>query len=364
MTPDPELLRAYERETQPGEGRVDRLATALLRRRARVSRPRALAPLLVGTVVLGVVAALVRPWGSAPPAPEAVATPSTIPSETPSTTLSTTPTLLAPGPLESPDAPAVATAPGGIALTYQGSGRLGRSVVTWDAGTLHVEVPAGKGLAFAVRTREGEARVVGTGFTVTRGELGTEVDVQHGGVAVTCAGEPERTVGPGERHTCAPVSAPGLLARARALVHRDAPPDQVLATIDRGLALAAPDDAAARELRYLRAEVSYQAGRSADARTDLDAYLAAGPGPRDPDALRLAAALAVEAGDCATARAPLEALVAAGPVAADLVWLAECVAADDPDRARRAFTQALASDPDPASSARAHAGIARLGTPK
>lgn len=364
MRPDPDLMSAYEQETRPGVGRVDRLAASVLRHREATPRVRTWP--LVGTglaiAAVALFAISTYPTSRGRDVEGAVANAPERDSLHKAAALPEAQVV----PLSSPNAPATATLSDGILLTYTGTGRAERDVVTWDVGALHVEVPSGQGLAFSVRTREGEARVVGTGFTVTRSEMGTDVDVRHGGVEVTCEGGSTLVVGPGQRRNCPPVSAAGLLARARALARDEAPAEQVLASIDAGLAHAdaggegAVDEVVGHELRYLRAEVAYRAGRTEEARADLAAYLAGGATGRDADTLRLAAGLALEAGDCEAAVPPLLSLEAGSPSAADLVLLAECLAGEAPPRARAALVRALALRPDPATARRARAALSGL----
>ncbi len=361
MTPDPSLLDAYERETRPSPGRVDRVAAAVLRpRSARASTPRRLVYAGAALLLLGGVALGPARLGSSRVDELALETPPPAAPSVPAPSGAVAPAA-EPGALSSPDAPATRTLDNGVVLTWQGTGRLGPDAIAWEAGALQVEVPPNRGIELSVQTREATTRVVGTGFTVTRNELGTDVEVQHGRVEVRCAGSPGSTAAldAGDRLVCPPVSPAGLLARARGLRERGAPAAEIRGAIDAGLDRVAPGDPTAGELRYLRAEVAYAAGDYAGARADLDAYLASGADGRAGDTLRLSAALALEAGDCAAARPALESLVTTAASPADLVRLGDCLA-DDPERARAAFVRALALSPDPVTESRARAGLARL----
>lgn len=276
--PDLDPVDRYRRETEP-----DAAATARLVRRARAPRRSSpgrgwlLLPAALTLTAAGWLLLPAAPPADAPP-PEPVA-------------------------LWSPDTPRVTPAGDGIELSWQGTGELGDHHLAWEAGEVSVEVPPDRGLTFTVETREATVRVVGTGFSVRRDALGTTVDVRHGRVAVRCGEESpdaERLLGVGEHHTCAPISASGLLARARAL--RGSTPAEARVAVERGLA-ASPSPAVEVELRYLRAELALAAGDSATARTDLDAVLSAGASARHDDATRQLLALAVAAGECDRARA-------------------------------------------------------------
>ena len=63
-----------------------------------------------------------------------------------------------------------------VTLDFQGQGVLAGTEraprLTWETGTLKVEVEPNQGIDLQVTTREAEVRVVGTGFSVTRDALG------------------------------------------------------------------------------------------------------------------------------------------------------------------------------------------------
>ncbi len=207
-----------------------------------------------------------------------------------------------------------------LRLEVDGAGHLDGTrheiVITWEVGTLRVAVAPKRGVSLRVDTPEGTIHVVGTEFAVRRDAFGTVVTVTRGEVEVTCgADEATRaSLMPKETLTCPPLTAPGLLGRARA-EHRDkASITEVLATIDSALALAS-EPAVGDELRTLRIDVLLAAGDFTAAREAADAYLRSGASHRRNDVLRVAATLSWSFDGCARARAWLDEL---GEAAADL----------------------------------------------
>lgn len=220
----------------------------------------------------------------------------------------------------------------GVALSFQGSGDVGGDSahprIDWERGVLNVEVVPGRGIDLQVRTREATVQVVGTGFSVTRDALGTQVHVLHGRVSVDCGGGDSVFLDPGDDHTCLPRSAAAMLGRARTLQARGASAGEVSAAVDRGLAQAGAEGtsgAVIEELRVLRIESLAQAGRAADALAEADAYLT-GPAPaRAAEVLRLAGQLESQRSGCASAAQRVEArAVALGLDAATLAGLQPC----------------------------------------
>ncbi len=191
-----------------------------------------------------------------------------------------------------------------VEFQFRGDGHLGGSDaaprIDWGTGTLGVEVEPNQGIDLRVQTREATVRVVGTGFEVTRNDLGTIVHVRHGRVAVDCVDGQKASLGKGESLECLPNSAAGLLARARALYHQPAPAEEVLSNIDLALTRAPRGSSIEAELLYLRAEVLL-ASSSPDARTAIESFIASSPPVRRTEARRLAIHAAVEAGDCEAA---------------------------------------------------------------
>jgi hypothetical protein len=218
---------------------------------------------------------------------------------------------------------AAATLPEGLHLEASGEGSIeGSSLhprLQWERGSIRVEVDPEAGLDVALRTREGEVRVIGTVFNVNRDALGTQVSVERGHVAVTCvsAAGPERSVTAGGTTTCLPTTAGGLLGRARALEDQGAAPLSVLEAIESGLALAEPGAAVSAELRYLRIDALHRAGRGPEARVEADRFLESGEKLRRVEVLRLAATLDLAEGGCPAAAARLTQLREAGAVADD-----------------------------------------------
>lgn len=200
-----------------------------------------------------------------------------------------------------------------VSLSFSGNGEVAGTTraprIDWDRGTLNVEVVPNKGVDLSVATREAQVRVVGTGFTVTRDALGTHVAVLHGKVAITCTTGESGLYEAGASLTCLPTSPAALLGRARALDGRGAPPEEVLATLDRGLSLAGSGPVA-EELQVRRIEALADAEQPGEALAAARAYLDSGAELRRVEVLRMAATLSWSAGGCARARADLEALAA------------------------------------------------------
>ena len=225
----------------------------------------------------------------------------------------------------------------GVALSFQGSGEVGGDSehprIDWDRGVLNVEVVPGRGIDLQVRTREATVSVVGTGFSVTRDALGTQVHVLHGRVSVDCGGGESVFLNPGDDHTCLPRSAAAMLGRARTLQARGASAAEVYAAVDRGLAQSGAEGtsgAVIEELRVLRIETLAQSGRVAEALEEADAYLSGAAPARASEVLRLAGRLERQRSDCATAAQRVEArAVGLGLDAAAVAGLQPC---GDPGR--------------------------------
>ncbi len=180
----------------------------------------------------------------------------------------------------------------GVTLTSAGQGTVTGTttspIVAWRRGRLDVEVEPNRGIGLVVQTDEGDVRVVGTGFTVERDLLGTNVVVHHGRVIVACRGAAELTLGTDERATCLPSTPAGLLGRARTLAQRGAPVADILEAADAGLAVGGSRNAIGGELLYLRMTTQQRAGQDDTARATAAEYVASGQTPRRDEALRLA----------------------------------------------------------------------------
>ncbi|MFZ5481409.1 MAG: hypothetical protein ACOZNI_31905, partial [Myxococcota bacterium] len=178
---------------------------------------------------------------------------------------------------------------GPVRLDWDGKGHAGGTVrdlhVAWEVGTLAVDLDPGSA-DLEVVTDEASVRVVGTVFTVTRDALGTTVAVQQGKVAVACAGQAPFTL-TGEA-SCPPTRAAGMLGRARRLLVTGAPTGEVLAAVDRGLALAEAGDPVRGELVALRIEALVGASRFDEALAAAEAYLASGETARRDEVAALA----------------------------------------------------------------------------
>ena len=192
-----------------------------------------------------------------------------------------------------------------VALRYAGRGEVTgddtHPRLSWEAGSLEVEVTPGRHIDLQVQTPEGTATVVGTGFVVNRDALGTRVDVRHGVVAVSCQDGRAAHLTAGQSLTCMPVRASGLLARARALQASGASTDSVIDTLDAGLRLA--ESAPLRtEIAARRVEALATAGRKAEALAAAVALLAGADDTRRVELTELAVGLAVDQEDCEQAR--------------------------------------------------------------
>jgi len=188
------------------------------------------------------------------------------------------------------DAQVVTPIPG-LQLALQGQGVLSGTheapVVAWRRGRIDVEVEPKLGIGLVVQTDEGDIRVVGTGFSVDRDLLGTHVEVRHGRVVVICRGAAERSLAAGDATTCLPVTAAGLLGRARLLGGTGASADQVLQSVRAGLAASERTDGIWGELVYLQMTTLANAGRHDEARAAAARYVDSGQLPRRDEALRL-----------------------------------------------------------------------------
>ncbi len=199
--------------------------------------------------------------------------------------------------LDSADQLAFTTAHEHVALSYQGRGTAlladHSHDITWEQGTLRVEVTPDQGEEVVVTTPEAEVRVVGTVFEVTRDRLGTAVQVDRGQVEVKCGEQPALGLGAGSPvHTCLPTTPGGLLGRANAL-GEVGDWEEVLEACRAGLDMS-PDPVFASALAELRVDAHHQ---------------------------RVARTLP----DCTAALPHLRALVEAEALRADeAAWLAEC----------------------------------------
>lgn len=182
-----------------------------------------------------------------------------------------------------------------IEIDYQGHGEFNGTTrdlrIQWEVGTLDLDLRPDAGLRVVVATSEGEARVTGTRFSVTRGPLGTQIEVQRGSVQVTCLGDAPSTLSQDERALCLPTRPAGMLGRARALREGSADDASVLEAVARGLSLAHPGDPAIGELWALRLDILISNGRWDEARTAARAYLDTGDPTRREEVEQILGAL-------------------------------------------------------------------------
>lgn len=249
-----------------------------------------------------------------------------------------------------------------VTLHYLGEGTLmgTRSAprIQWQRGTLQVEVTPNRGIALTVETSEGEVAVVGTAFSVTRDVLGTAVRVSHGAVAVRCADGRSASVTAAGPFTCAPTTPAGLLARARAMGETPGNEQAVIEAAERGLAGGAPP-AIRAELALVRAQALSVLSRHEEAYAVAREALGYDAGARQEDLLHVAVHAGWRSAGCVAALPHLEALREHGTARAiELVMLADCVAAVNPEEARSSLVEALRlgvpADQQAAVSARLH----------
>lgn len=207
-----------------------------------------------------------------------------------------------------------------VKLHYDGVGELSGTeaapVIAWRSGVLEVEVEKGAGVDLRVRTREGEVRVIGTAFRVSRDVLGTGIEVERGVVEVTCEGSAPVRLTAAEGSLCVPTSAAGLLGRARAL-HGAGDEVGAVGAASAGLTLAGHGDPAWGELVAVQTEIHEAAGRRAEALALAERYLASGAMVRRAEMLHLAANAAHAVGGCERALPHLRTLRAVGDLTAD-----------------------------------------------
>jgi hypothetical protein len=192
----------------------------------------------------------------------------------------TEPRPLEPTELAAPLDWTVATPSPGVSLRFRGSGHLSGSTdapeIRWRSGTIEVEVEAGRGIDLAVRTREAQVQVVGTGFVVRRDVLGTSVQVLHGEVETICSDGTRGALRTDERVLCLPTDPAGLLARARALQQQGQDFEEVLSVVEQGLDSAGGSGPVWSELVYLKAELLAAMERWSEARAAAWEYLQSG----------------------------------------------------------------------------------------
>lgn len=222
-----------------------------------------------------------------------------------------------------------------VTLDQQGQGQVGGTRlhprITWESGTLQVEVEPGRGVDLVVSTPEAQVSVVGTAFTVDRKFHATEVAVSHGNVRLMCTGETATPISGGQRRTCLPNDAPTLLVRLAELTDAGAPAEERLISADRGLATN-PAPELRRELLAHRVGALRDADHADEALAAAEEYLQIGGGPRRAALLSYVARTRYDRERCA-AETALERAVAELPPGPERVLLAACVLQRDPRRA-------------------------------
>ncbi|HND29130.1 MAG TPA: FecR domain-containing protein [Myxococcota bacterium] len=252
---------------------------------------------------------------------------------------------LTPTPLEG-EAGRTEVVDGKVALVWNGRGSLGGTrgspLVNWDRGLVEVEVEPNQGIHLSVQTREATVKVVGTGFEVRRDMQGTSVLVRHGKVEVTCAdGGPSVLLGAGQQRLCAPTTAVGMLARARARQGAGAPAAELLPLVEQGLTAADRSEVVEGELNVMKVQLLQELDRKVEALQTAEAYLQNPAAPRLVEMHRVAAALGMVTSGCDAAKAHLRVLRKMEPKVADLRQLAVCVRGESKEEANSALELAL-----------------------
>lgn len=193
----------------------------------------------------------------------------------------------------------------GVALSYRGTGAVSGERkaprIEWQRGTLNVEVTPEHGVDLRVQTREAEVRVLGTGFSVRRDAFGTHVEVRHGIVETRCGSGESVRLFAGDSKDCLPLSAAGLLGRARAQMESGAATESVLSTLAAAGSVAEYGSAVSVELAVARSETLAAASRPQEALLVVQAALDAGAGVRHVELVQFGARLSAPLGGCAAA---------------------------------------------------------------
>jgi hypothetical protein len=277
--PDYDALIAEAREaTRPDAETLARVAADVRRREARPSRPAWVAP------AAGVLAAAAALAFALRPPPDVSGTLGEVPA---------------------------AALGEHVLVSAEGEGMVAGNgeamVMTWQRGRLSVEVEPDQGVDLEVKTEEGSVFVVGTGFDVERGPIGTTVNVRHGRVRVECVRSGVSMLGAGESRVCLPTTPAGALRRILA-VQAGVTPAVLLDEVDAALALPGAEGAVAGELHALRVDTLLAAERPLEAAAAAETALAQPTVTRAEELHRLAAELRLGAGDCSGARPHVEAL--------------------------------------------------------
>lgn len=189
------------------------------------------------------------------------------------------------------------------------SGTAGAPRLDLTSGNILVSVEPGEGIDLRVHTPDGEVRVLGTVFEVSRDAMGTHVNVQRGKVWVSCADGQTHTLTIDQDALCLPGTPLGMHNRADALMGADDPEGAAKAA-SAGLGMS-PDALTRSELLGLRMDARARAGDTVGALEDARAYLDGAEQSRRTHVLRQAARLSAPEG-CDAARPYLEALMADG----------------------------------------------------
>ena len=176
-----------------------------------------------------------------------------------------------------------------VRLDFRGEGELSGTreapELAWRSGTVKASVEPDRGIELVVRTPESTVRVIGTVFQVTRSALGSETIVEKGIVRVDCALGGRAVLRRGQRHSCLPATAAGLLGRARRLQDDRAPAARVLQALE--LAGGRPDATGPvrEEIAWVRVEVLAASGRRRAALVEARRLVASGGGHRHDELL-------------------------------------------------------------------------------
>jgi hypothetical protein len=248
-----------------------------------------------------------------------------------------------------------------LGFSGQGSAQVEGKVhdIDWKQGRLSVSVTPSQEIDLTVRTPEANILVVGTVFEVQRNTLGTTISVERGTVSVQCGQRTARQLTTGEKQTCLPTTAVGLLNRAQDL--KRASPDDAVAAIAMGLELVDASSTDFDDLHYRAAEIHYEAGRPEAALESARSALSGGDGTYTAEAHSIAAHQALTLGSCSDALPHLIWMTEHDHAEAqDLAVLAQCVSDTDPGAALRWLEAAEAKAIDPVLKERIRTRIEHL----
>ncbi len=188
-----------------------------------------------------------------------------------------------------------------LSLAYRGSGSLRTSLagseLLWQAGWAEVDHRLRPGFSLEVSTAEGRISSLGSSLTIERSELGTRIIVDRGEALVRCASGADAALAAGATQLCVR-PRPEMLVQAAELREAGRWLDVVLVTEAALQGDESDQSWTWYELLAMRISALVALERVAEARGDLETYLAADRGPRQVAYRVLAVELAARASDC------------------------------------------------------------------